>query len=124
MNEGVGDAMPGAYIEEYYGAATGALLASRVIGNGHPSLLFFFASGDTYSEEKDRVLKDLYTRGKFLLSTYKLDYEKEEDLKRRFGVTTEDTVVLVDGEGKAKQSIVGATEDDLRLLLSSSLTGE
>jgi len=104
----------------YINARDNVALASAAIGNGNPALIFFHASWCGYCQAKDKVLTKLYSENSFSISTYKVDYDTVNDLKARYGITTQDTVVLVDGEGNAVQMVMGATEGDLRSLLSSS----
>ena len=111
----------GSYVREtYFGEGGGEKVANEVIGKGKKILLFFYAGWCPYCQHKDALLKELYGRASFPLSTYRLDYDTTADLKARFGVTTQDTVVLLDGSGNPLQMVVGATEQDLRVLLSSS----
>ena len=104
----------------YINARDNVALAANAIGNGKTSLLFFHATWCGYCQAKDKILKDLYSTRAFPVSTYKIDFDTANDLKARYGITTQDTVVLIDGSGNALQTVVGATEGDLRNLLSSS----
>lgn len=108
----------GRYVENYYGANGAGALAEEVIGNGQLSLLFFYAAWCPLCQQKEELLKKIYSEGVYSTSTYKLNYDEAMVLKARYGVTTQDTVVLVDGTGMATQMVVGANEMDLRYLLS------
>ena len=105
----------GSYVENSF---TDASVANAVIGNGEPALLFFYASWCGYCQAKDVTFKELYRDESFSVSTYKIDFDTANDLKAHFGVSTQDTVVLVDGSGEADQVILGATKNDLITLLS------
>ena len=109
----------GRYREDFFVENGAEVLAREVLGNGRPSLIFFFASWCPRCAAKEAMLQRLYGDGKFPVSTYKVDYDRSAELKARFGVTVQDTVVLVGGQGDAEQMVVGATETDLRMLLSS-----
>lgn len=109
----------GRYVEDYFGGENGAeALAEEVIGNGQLSLLFFFAVWCPRCQEKEATFRKLYGEGVYSILTYKLNYDESMALKARYGVTTQDTVVLLDGTGMATQMVVGANETDLQYLLS------
>ncbi len=109
----------GRYSEDYYAENGAEALASAVIGNGERSLLFFYAAWCPFCVQKEALLRTLYGAEDFPLSIYKIDYDQSTELKARYGVTTQDTVILIDGAGQALQTVVGATETDLRMLLHS-----
>ena len=107
----------GSYVETSYADQS---VVDAAIGNGDPALLFFYASWCGYCQAKDGLLKTMYGENEFALSVYKVDYDTAEDLKERYGVFQQDTVVRIDESGEAQESVLGATEADLRKLLSSS----
>lgn len=107
----------GRYYEDYSAPNGAEVLASEVLGNGERSLLFFHAAGCASCTDTDALLNALYTAEGFPLSTYKIDFAASQDLRTRFGVTAEGTLLLVDGEGRALQAVPRASEMDLRYLL-------
>ena len=107
----------GSYREDFFTEGGAEIVARDILGNGEPSLIFFFASWCPRCAAKEVVLRRLYSEGEFPVSTYKVDYDRSADLKARFGVTVQDMVVLVNSQGEAEQMVVGATEADLRMLL-------
>ena len=105
---------------QYVDAFGDMTIASSAIGNGNSSLLFFYASWCGYCQTKDANLKELYRDESLTLSTYKIDFDTASELKARYAVASQDTVVLIDGSGNSKQVIMGATKDELRTILSAS----
>lgn len=88
-----------------------------VIGNGETSLLFFHAPWCPYCVKTNIQLSALYSDNSFSVSTYKVDYDSSIDLRQQYGVIVQDTVVLIDGNGKTIRSILHPTEADFLSLL-------
>lgn len=88
-----------------------------VIGNGETSLLFFHAPWCPFCVKTNTQLSALYSENSFSVSTYKVDYDSSIDLRQQYGVIVQDTVVLIDGEGKMIRSILHPTEADFLSLL-------
>lgn len=84
-----------------------------VIGNGESSVLFFYASWCPFCKENDKILGKAYSEGAAHRSTYKIDYDTATELKRRFGIVTQDTFVLIDGNGDVKRTAIHPTVADL-----------
>lgn len=105
----------GGYVDAY----SDIEIVNAIIGNGDKSLIFFYASWCGFCQAKDVVLESLYSENSYAISTYKVNYDDADDLKARYEVATQDTVVLIDGEGNAEQMLSGATEEDLDMILSS-----
>jgi thiol-disulfide isomerase/thioredoxin len=103
----------------YVDAFSNIEIANAAIGDGKPVALFFYASWCGYCQTKDALLKKMYEEGSFTVSIYRVNYDEADDLKTTYGITAQDAVVLIDGEGNALQTVMGATEDDLRAMLSS-----
>ena len=107
----------GRYFEDYYAPNGAEALASEILGNGEPALLFFYATGCASCAVTDALLKALYRTDGFSHSTYKLDFEESADLRARLGIIAEGTLILMDGEGRTLQAVVGANETTLTYLL-------
>jgi thiol-disulfide isomerase/thioredoxin len=102
----------------YINARNDLAIAFSAIGNGTPALLFFHASWCGSCKAKDEVLTGFYEEGSYPVSTYKIDFDTAEALKAKYGISSQDTVVLVDGTGKAIETIMGASEADLQRMIS------
>lgn len=91
------------------------------IGDGEPAILFFHATWCPTCKRADEVLTQWYEEEDFPLSVYQVDYDSAQELKAQYGVTSQHTFVLVDGEGNAVRSLVGPSDSDLRTLLQTKL---
>ncbi len=78
---------------------------SGVIGNGQKSVLFFHAGWCPYCKAHDTYLTDLYGSEEVPLNTYKIDYDSSLDLRKQFGITSQDTFVLIDGNGSVLKQL-------------------
>jgi bifunctional UDP-N-acetylglucosamine pyrophosphorylase/glucosamine-1-phosphate N-acetyltransferase len=107
----------GSYVES---SSEDVSLVLSAIGNGEPALLFFYASWCSYCQGTDDRLRELYAAQSFPLSAYRVDFDTAADLKSRYGILQQDTVVLIDGAGEPVEIVVGPTEGDLRSLLTRS----
>lgn len=97
-----------------YGAYSPSVLA-----NGQTKVLFFHAPWCPTCKHADAQLTAWYATHPFPLSTYKVDYDSETELKQRYGVTYQHTFVLVDGQGNALKVMEGPTDAQLQALLQS-----
>ncbi len=88
-----------------------------VIGNGQQSVLFFHASWCPYCIANDGLLKNFYSFEDYPRSVYKVDYDTSLDLKKQYGITQQDTFVLIDGNGNEIERISFPSEEALRDLL-------
>ena len=70
-----------------------------VIGNGTSSVLFFYASWCPSCKANDELLTSWYNFEEFSRSVHKVDYDTYSELKKRYGVTGQDTFFLIDGGG-------------------------
>ncbi|MBI3332427.1 S-layer homology domain-containing protein [Candidatus Peregrinibacteria bacterium] len=89
-----------------------------VIGNGQKSVLFFHASWCPYCKANDARLTSWYSSETMPVPTYKVDYDTQTSLKSRFGVTSQDTFVLIDGSGNEITRVTFPSESMLRDLLN------
>lgn len=96
-------------------------LKSDAIGNGKPSVLFFHASWCPVCKADDQLLSGWYAGAGYPLTVYKVDYDTQADLKKRYGVTYQHTYVLIDGEGKAVKTVQSPSDSQLQALLATKL---
>lgn len=89
-----------------------------VIGNGDSAVLFFAASWCSACQANDKRLQSWYDSEQFPISVYKLDYDKENDLKSRYGIVQQDMFVRIDGNGNAQQIISSPDETSLRNIIN------
>lgn len=101
--------------EEHFGDYS--LYGDGVIGNGSESVLFFHAAWCPYCIKNDALLKAWYEQERQPRSTYKIDYDTAGDLKKQFGVTNQDTFILIDGSGNEIKRVTFPSESALRELL-------
>jgi thioredoxin 1 len=89
-----------------------------ILNNGQTKVLFFHASWCPACKKADADLQVIYSGsvapGK---STYKVDYDTSAELKQKYGVTSQHTFVVVDGEGNMISTITGATKEQLEALV-------
>jgi thioredoxin 1 len=88
-----------------------------VLADGRTKVLFFHAGWCPVCRAAEADLQSWYGVGAPGISTYKVDYDAETDLKARYGVTYQHTFVKVDGQGNVVQSIQGPTDEQLQELL-------
>ncbi|HCI04242.1 MAG: thioredoxin family protein [Candidatus Peribacteraceae bacterium] len=89
-----------------------------VIGNGEESVLFFRATWCPSCVKEDKNLKSLYP-SQDMLPIYKVDYDSNMDLRKRFGVNMQHTFVRLDKKGNVVKVLPGPTSDALKSLLST-----
>ncbi len=94
-----------------------ATFDTKLIGNGQTSLLFFYAAWDPFSKANSDTLATWYKDQQFPISTYRVDYDAENDLKSRYGITQQNTFVLIDGQGDAQKVLSFPGEEELKGLL-------
>ncbi len=88
-----------------------------VIGNGMESVLFFHASWCPYCVKNNALLEQWYGSEEFERSVYKIDFDTALELRKEFGVTGQDTFILVDGNGREVERVSFPSESALRGLL-------
>lgn len=100
-------------------AGTYAAFEKGVLADGQTKVLFFHAEWCPICRAQETELLTWYeTKAQQFLTTYKLDYDAEKDLKATYGVTYQHTFVKVDGQGKLIEKIQGPTDDQLTALLT------
>lgn len=98
---------PGVYTDYIDGA----------IGNGMESVLFFHAAWCPYCIANSTRLENWYASNDFQRSTYKIDFDTALNLRKEFGVTQQDTFILIDGNGNEVSRLSFPSETALRDLL-------
>lgn len=73
--------------------------APSKVGNGQESLLFFYGLWSIPSRANDAMLKQWAGSGGFLVPVYKVEYDKEVQMKKKYGVRYVNSFVLVDENG-------------------------
>ncbi|MDA0375777.1 MAG: thioredoxin family protein [bacterium] len=90
---------------------------SSAVGNGEKSVIFFYASWCPACQSKDKNLSEWYGSAEFPVKTYRADYDTEDALKKKYGITMQDTFVLVDGAGEVIKKEVAPSLSVLKRLL-------
>jgi len=88
-----------------------------VIGNGQSSVLFFHAAWCPSCKQADKELQEIYGAGDAKLTTYKVDYDTQVDLKKKYGITYQHTFVVIDGEGNAVKTMTSPTAAQIAVLV-------
>lgn len=102
--------------------STPAYLAYRegVIGNGGESLLFFHADWCKTCKAKDAEIAQWYQDESLSYTTYKVDFDSAVELKKQYGITMQDTFVLIDGAGNViKQEVAPPSSLVKRILFGN-----
>lgn len=90
-----------------------------VLTNGRPKVLFFHAAWCPICRAADAELAAWYNDQRPTIDTYKVDYDARADLKAQYGVTSQHTFVLVDGEGNAIQTVQAPSDTALQALIGA-----
>jgi thiol-disulfide isomerase/thioredoxin len=88
-----------------------------VIGNGETSVLFFHATWCPACKKNNGLLESWYGAEQFMRSVYKIDFDTATELRKQFGVTGQDTFVLIDGSGNEIERVSFPSQSALRALL-------
>lgn len=107
----------GGWVDEQGKPGTYSSYVDGVIGNGMESVLFFHAAWCPYCIANDMRLQNWYGSDAFPRSTYKIDYDTADELKKLFNVTNQDTFILIDGNGNELKRVTFPSESALRELL-------
>ena len=87
------------------------------IGNGQESLLFFYGIWSIPARANDAMLKQWAGSGGFIIPAYKVEYDTELQLKKKYGVTYINSFVLVDGKGEKVQLMKSPYSPQLSFVL-------
>lgn len=88
-----------------------------VIGNGETSVLFFHATWCPACKKNNGLLDTWYSSEQFSRSVYKIDFDTATELRKQYGVTGQDTFVLIDGSGNEIERVSFPSQSALRGLL-------
>ncbi|PIR54213.1 hypothetical protein COU75_02155 [Candidatus Peregrinibacteria bacterium CG10_big_fil_rev_8_21_14_0_10_42_8] len=88
-----------------------------VIGNGQISVLFFHATWCPACKKNNELLEEWYSSEQFSRSVYKIDFDTATELRKQFGVTGQDTFILIDESGEEIERISFPSQSALRALL-------
>lgn len=108
VSEGIGQGANGGVYMEYFESA---------VGNGAEAILFFHAPWCPYCAENHNRLTEWYGAETFSRTVLKVDFDTATELKQRYGVTQQDTFVLVNGDGDSLSQAHSPSEQALRDLL-------
>lgn len=93
--------------------------SADVLANGETKVLFFHADWCPNCRANDARLQEWSADGEYTYPVYKVSYDSATALKAQLGVTSQDTFVLVDGEGNIVEGpITFPSQDQLRDILS------
>jgi thiol-disulfide isomerase/thioredoxin len=97
-----------------------SLYSEGVLTNGETKVIFFHAEWCPNCRENDTNLVTWYNEANtYSRSVYRVDYDTATALKAQFGVTSQDTFVVVDGDGTVVDGpYTFPTEEQLKALLS------
>jgi len=88
-----------------------------VIGNGQTSVLFFHATWCPACKKNNGLLEEWYGAEEFSRSVYKIDFDTATELRQKFGITGQDTFIVIDGSGNEIERVQFPTDSALRALL-------
>jgi hypothetical protein len=92
-------------------------MPAESIGNGQKALLYFYAPWSRTCLGVDKLLKNLSSERHFVLPLYRLDYDSEISLKKKFGVKYVNSFVHIDEKGNMIKLYESPHESQLKLLL-------
>lgn len=91
-----------------------------VIGGGKPVVLFFYSAWSPKSDVDDKQLTVWYTGdNRPELSTYKIDFESAEELRKEYRVTSGHTYVKIDPRGRMIGKVFAPSSQELFDFLQS-----
>lgn len=88
---------------------------------GQPAAVHFHADWCPTCRAQDKVLQTLKSEPGLEITVFKADYDLEKDLKRRFKVTAQSTLVVLKGERVVARVIGDTTAEGWRAALQSAL---
>lgn len=86
-----------------------------------PVALHFHADWCATCRAQDKVLQQLKTEKGLELTVLTANYDTEKDLKRRFRVNAQSTLVVLKGQKEAARVVGDTSRDGLRAALKSAL---
>jgi len=97
-----------------------AALAAAEKAN-QPVALQFHADWCPTCRTQDKVIQGLMTEKGLDLTILKVNYDTERDLKRRFKVNTQSTLIVLRGQKETARSVNDTTVDGIRGSLKTAL---
>jgi len=97
-----------------------AALAAAEKAN-QPVALQFHADWCPTCRTQDKVIQGLMTEKGLDLTILKVNYDTERDLKRRFRVNTQSTLIVLRGQKETARSVNDTTVDGIRGSLKTAL---
>jgi len=97
-----------------------AALAAAEKAN-QPVALQFHADWCPTCRTQDKVIQGLMTEKGLALTILKVNYDTERDLKRRFRVNTQSTLIVLRGQKETARSVNDTTVDGIRGSLKTAL---
>jgi thiol-disulfide isomerase/thioredoxin len=88
----------------------------NVIGNG-PAFLYFYADWHVPSRANDKKFVQWSKDKKFIIPFYKVDYDEETLLRKRYNVIHANTFVLIDAKGNKVRLVETPYEATLKNIL-------
>ena len=88
---------------------------------GQPVALHFHADWCPTCRAQDKALQTLKTEKGLDLAVLTANYDTEKDLKRRFGVRTQSTLIVLKGQKEAARVVGETSVEGLRTALKSAL---
>lgn len=79
-------------------------------------VLFFYADWCPFCRKNDELLR---SEAIMYIPIYKTNFDIENSLRSRFGITTQDTFVHIDANGDVVTKLVSPSESELRLFIES-----
>jgi len=86
-----------------------------------PVALQFHADWCPTCRTQDKVIQGLMTEKGLALTILKVNYDTERDLKRRFRVNTQSTLIVLRGQKETARSVNDTTVDGIRGSLKTAL---
>ncbi|MDD4319388.1 MAG: thioredoxin family protein [Candidatus Peribacteraceae bacterium] len=87
------------------------------LGKGQPAALFFCSDWSTRCQNMVKMLRQWGESRPFVIPAYHVDYDKEKELRSRFGVTHINTFVAVDGKGELLRFLENPQEVTMKYFL-------
>ncbi len=94
---------------------------AEVQSAGKPVALHFHADWCSTCRVQQKVLQSLSTEQGLDLTVLVANYDTEKDLKRRFNVRTQSTLVVLHGSNESARLVGDVTPDHIRAALKSAL---
>lgn len=88
---------------------------------GKPVALHFHADWCPTCRAQDKVLQSIKAEPGLDLTLLSVDYDTEKELKKRFNVRAQSTIIVLRGQKETARSVGDTTPDGIRAVLKSAL---